>query len=171
MGAARTAAARSRLNDMQIRLHVERSIRAPPVAVFALALDPARFPATFSGCGPIPAIRSILLTGPLAVGGTRELHNSDGSHLTERITALTAPCHHAYVLSGIRPPLSLLAVRGEADWTFTDVAGGTHVSWSYVMTLASPLAWPVAWPLLRGCMHTAMRRCLAAMARELEPGA
>jgi hypothetical protein len=156
---------------MQIRLHVERTIQASPVAVFALALDPARFPATFSGCGPIPAIRSITLNGPLAVGGTRELENSDGSRLTERITALTAASHHAYVLSGIRPPLSLLAVRGEADWTFTAVGEGTRVSWDYVITLTSPLAWPLAWPVLRGCMQTAMRRCLDAMARELSQGA
>jgi hypothetical protein len=156
---------------MQVRLHVERTIQASPAAVFALALDPIRFPATFTGCGPIPAIRSITLTGPIAVGGTRELANSDGSRLSERITALAAPHRHAYTLTGIRPPLSLLAVRGEADWTFTPVATGTQVSWSYVMTLTSPLAWPVAWPLLRGCLHTAMQRCLLAMARELEPSA
>jgi Polyketide cyclase / dehydrase and lipid transport len=153
---------------MRIRLHVERTIRATPDAVFALALDPARFPATFSGFGPIPAIRSITLTGPLAVGGTRELENSDGTRLTERITALEAPRRHAYTLSGIRPPLSWLALRGDADWAFMDAPGGTHVSWSYVIALTSPLAWPVAWPVLRGFMHGAMRRCLDAMARSLE---
>jgi len=153
---------------MLIRLHVEHIIRAPPAAVFALALDPQRFPATFTGFGPIPAIRSITLTGPVAVGGTRLLENSDGSRLTERITRLDAPNRHAYTLRGIRPPLSWLAQQGDADWTFTAVAAGTHVSWDYVMTLASPLAWPLAWPVLRGFMRGAMQRCLLAMARALE---
>ena len=156
---------------MRIRLHVQRTIRAAPEAVFALALDPKRFPAMFTGCGPIPAIRSITLTGPIAVGGTRELENSDGSRLTERITALQAPRRHAYTLSGIRPPLSWLALCGDADWAFTDAAGGTQVSWNYGITLTSPLAWPVAWPVLRGFMRGAMQRCLDAMARSLErPG-
>jgi hypothetical protein len=155
---------------MQIRLHVEHTIKATPAAVFALALDPVRFPATFTGCGP-PAIRSITLTGPIAVGGTRELENSDGSRLTERITALEAPRRHAYTLAGIRPPLSLLAVRADADWVFTAIAGGTQVAWDYAITLTSPLAWPVAWPVLRGFMRAAMQRCLVAMARDLERSA
>jgi hypothetical protein len=153
---------------MLIRLHVARDIRAAPDAVFALALDPERFPATFTGFGPIPALRSITPTGPSAVGGTRELQSSDGSRLTERITALEPPHRHAYTLSGLRPPLSWLARRGAADWTFTASPDGTRVRWSYAFDLTTPLAWPLAWPLLQGCMRAAMQRCLGAMARVLE---
>jgi uncharacterized protein YndB with AHSA1/START domain len=149
---------------MQIRLLAQHTFPAPPAAVFALALDPARFPATFRGCGPIPAVRRITAQLPLAVGATRELENSDGSRVTERITALEAPRHHAYTLTGLAPPFSWLVRAGHADWTFTGEGEGTHVQWRLDWELASPLAWPVAWPLLQGFMRGAMRRCLRAMA-------
>ena len=53
---------------------------------------------------------------------------------------------------------------GHGDWTFTPVAGGTHVLWRYDWDLSSRLAWPLAWPLLQGFMRRAMRNCLRAMA-------
>ena len=149
---------------MQIRLVAEHVLPAPPAAVFALALDPVRFPATFRGCGPVPAVRRIALHAPPAVGSTRELENSDGSRVTERVTALDAPFRHAYTLSGLAPPFSWLVRAGHADWTFAGVADGTHVTWRYDWELAGGLAWPVAWPLLQGFMRQAMRRCLRAMA-------
>ena len=149
---------------MQIRLLAQRTFPASPDAVFALALDPARFPATFRGCGPIPAVRHIAAQLPPAAGSTRELENSDGSRVTERITALKVPFHHAYTLTGLAPPFSWLVRAGHADWTFTRMADGTHVQWRYDWELASPLAWPVAWPLLQGFMRVAMQRCLRAMA-------
>jgi hypothetical protein len=149
---------------MHIRLLAEKVLPGPPAAVFALALDPERFPPTFRGCVPVPAVRSIRLRTPLAVGSLRDLENSDGSRVTERITALEAPSHHAYTLTGLAPPLSWLVRAGHADWSFTGVAGGTHVRWRYDWELAGGLAWPLAWPLLHGFMHRAMRRCLQAMA-------
>jgi len=153
---------------MGLELRVERTIRASPAEVFALALDAARFPATFRGCGPIPALRRIIAHAPSAVGSTRTVESSDGSLLTERIIALDPPHRHAYALSGLRAPLAWLARAGEADWTFAPVGDATHVSWNYVFTLTSAFAWPLAAPLLHLCMRGAMRRCLAAMAHELE---
>jgi hypothetical protein len=155
---------RYRHRTMQIRLVAEHTFAAAPAGVFALALDPVRFPATFRGCGPVPAVERITLHAPPAVGSTRELENSDGSRVTERITALDAPTRHAYTLTGIAPPLSWLVRAGHADWTFTPAGGGTHVVWRYDWDLASVLAWPVASPLLHGFMRAAMRRCLRAMA-------
>ena len=152
---------------MQIRLLAQHTFPAPRAAVFALALDPARFPATFRGCGPVPAVQRITALAPPAVGSLRELENSDGSRVTERITALEVPSHHAYTLTGLAPPMSWLVRAGHADWTFASVADGTHVRWRYDWELAGPLAWPVAWPLLQGFMRHAMRRCLRAMAEEL----
>jgi hypothetical protein len=152
---------------MQIRLLARHTVPAPCAAVFALTLDPARFPAIFRGCGPIPAVRRITAHAPPAVGSTRELENGDGSRVTERITALDAPRRHAYTLTGLAPPFSWLVRAGHADWTFTGVAGGTDVQWRYDWDLAHGLAWPVAWPLLQGFMRTAMQRCLRAMAGAL----
>ena len=63
--------------------------------VFVLCIDAERFPRTFAGYGPIPALRRIVLDGPLAVGSERDVHSSDGSVLRERVTALRPPLHHA----------------------------------------------------------------------------
>ena len=153
---------------MKIGICVTRTIAAPPAAVFALALDASRFPATFSGCGPIPALRRITVHAIPAVGSTREVESSDGSLLTERITAFDPPRQHAYTLSGLQPPLAWLVNTGDADWAFADVNSATHVNWRYAFTLTSALAWPLAAPLLHVFMRAAMRRCLDAMARVLE---
>ena len=153
---------------MGIHLRVERTISAPQAAVFALALDPARFPKTFRGCGPIPGLRGITAQAPSAIGSTRRVESSDGSILTERITALDPPHRHAYALSGLRPPLGWLARSGDADWTFANAGTATRVSWDYAFTLTSVFAWPLAAPLLHIFMRGAMRRCLSAMAHELE---
>lgn len=156
---------------MKIALIVDRTIAAPADAVFALALDPRQFPTTFAGCGPIPALRRITPHASPAIGMTRDVESSDGSVLTERITALQPPHRHAYTLSGLRPPLAWLVKSGDADWSFAEVGAGTHVIWRYAFTPTSAFAVPVAWPLLRIFMRAAMRRCLAAMARLLEAGA
>ncbi|QSX79143.1 SRPBCC family protein [Agrilutibacter solisilvae] len=152
---------------MDLHLQADQDFGADPDTVFALALDAARFPEFFTGFGPIPAVRQITAHAPPAVGSTRELINGDGSRLHERITALDAPRHHAYTLTGLRPPLAWLVRAGHANWRFTPTAHGTHVRWQYRWTLTSPLAWPLAAPLLRVFMRGAMARCLAAMAAAL----
>lgn len=163
---------------MHLTLTAERSIAAAPEAVFALALDHERFPALFEGYGPIPGLKRITPLSPPALGSLRTLENRDGSKLRERITALQPPHRHAYVLDGFRAPLSWLAREGQADWRFhaapgldagdAQAARTTHVVWTYVFDLTSPLAWPLAAPLLQGCMRAAMRRCLERMAQTLE---
>lgn len=148
---------------MSILLTVERTLSASPAAAFALGLDPQRFPDCFRGYGPIPAIRRITLHAPPAVGSTRSLENSDGSRPLERITALDPPHRHAYVLSGLRAPLSWLVREGRADWIFTPVEGGTQVRWSYDFEPTSALSKPFAAALLQMLMRPAMARCLARM--------
>ena len=155
---------------MLVALSAERTIHAPPAAVFALALDAVRFPATFRGYGPIPALRRITPHGAPAVGVTRTVESSDGSALTERIDALDPPHRHAYTLTGMRAPLAWLARAGQADWLFAAQDAGTRVVWNYAFELTNALAWPLALPLLHVFMRGAMQRCLAEMARELEPG-
>lgn len=156
---------------MQLLITAERRIDAPPAAVYALSLDAERFPALFRGFGPIPSLRRITPHAPSAVGSTREVESSDGSRLTERITALDPDTRHAYTLTGLRPPLAWLARAGHADWRFAPVGGGSMVSWTYRFELTSPLAWPLAWPVLNGAMRVAMQRCLDAMQAKLAPAA
>jgi hypothetical protein len=153
---------------MAVHLHAERWIDAPLDAVFALSVDPARFPALFTGMGPIPALVSITPDAPPAVGSTRQVLSADKSRLTERIVAWEPPRLHRYVLSGFTAPLSLLARAATAEWQFSEREGGTFVRWTYDFELASPLAWPVAAPLLGVFMQGAMARCLDNLGRALE---
>jgi hypothetical protein len=153
---------------MVVDLHAARTLRCPIEAAFALGLDPVRFPPSFRGCGPIPAVQRIVLHAPPAVGSTRALENSDGSRPIETITVLDPPRRHAYTLSRLAAPFSWLVREGQAEWVFATAAAGTAVSWRYRFLLTSPLAWPIAFPLLRLFMAAAMRRCLAAMAATLE---
>ncbi|MEP6941166.1 MAG: SRPBCC family protein [Rudaea sp.] len=153
---------------MNVLLHARRSIAASPEAVYALSLDCERFPALFTGFGPIPGLRRISLHGPLAVGATRDVEDNAGLVLRERIDALEPGLRHAYTLSGLHPPLAWLAREGRADWRFVAANAGTRVDWSYDFALTTPLAWPLAAPLLRIFMRGAMQRCLDAMARSLE---
>ena len=134
-------------------------------AAFDLAADAARFPPLFRGYGLIPAIRSITLLSPLAVGCERRVANSDGSVLTEHVTALDRPGLHAYTLSGFRPPFSWLVRLGEARWAFSAHAQGCSVEWRYTFTPRAALSRPLVALLLRCCMQPAMQRCLAAMAQ------
>ena len=152
---------------MAITLTVQRCLPASAAAVFALITDGARFP--FPGYGPISAIKTVVLDAPLAVGSTRQIHNADGTVLTERITALDPPVRHAYELSGFSAPFSWLVRLGEADWTLQATEGGTLVRWSYRFSLTSPIVYPLSAPLLKIFMRRAMQRCLAAMSSLLSP--
>ena len=153
---------------MAVHLAVDRWFDAPLDAVFALSVDPARFPACFVGMGPIPALTRIAPDAPSAVGATRQLSSADGSQLTERIVAWEPPRLHRYVLSGFAAPLAWLVRAGTAEWRLGEREGGSAVQWSYDFELTSPLAWPLAAPLLKIFMQGAMRRCLGRMATLVE---
>ena len=152
---------------MPITCHAQQTMPCAPPAVFALMVDPLRFPATFPGYGPIPGIRTVTLDVPLAVGATRRIHNTDGSTLTETITALDAPTRHAYTLGGFRAPFSWLVSQGEANWSVGATASGSHVRWDYSFSPTRAWTYPLAAVLLRFFMARAMQRCLDTMARRL----
>lgn len=153
---------------MAVHLAADRRFDASIDAVFALSVDPQRFPATFVGMGPIPALTSITPDAPSAVGSTRQLVSADGSRLTERIVAWEPPRLHRYVLSGFGAPLAWLVRAGTAQWTLSERDGGTAVHWTYDFELTSPLVWPLAAPLLKVFMQGAMARCLERMAAVAE---
>jgi uncharacterized protein YndB with AHSA1/START domain len=152
---------------MSIDLRAEWRFSAAPEAVFDLCVDPARFPQTFTGYGPIPAIRQISLDGPLRTGAQRRIHNSDGSVLDERVTLLERPHRHGYELSGFRAPFAWLVTLGRADWQIEAADDGTRVTWLYRFTPRSAVVRPFSWLLLRGFLQPAMRRCLRNMDRLL----
>lgn len=152
---------------MPITWQAQQTMPCTPPAVFALMVDPLRLPSTLTGYGPIPGIRAETLDTPLAVGTTRRIHNTDGSTLTETITVLDAPTHHAYTLGGFRAPFSWLVAHGEADWSVGATTSGSHVRWDYRFSVARAWTSPLAALLLRFFMARAMQRCLGNMARRL----
>lgn len=149
---------------MQVVVTAARCCPAPVAAVFACAVDPARFPAMFRGFGPVAGITRIDYADAPAMGARRRVTFTDGSSLQETVTAWDEPVRHAYQLTGFRPPMSWLVREGNADWRFRAQGSDADVTWSYVFTLSGVLAWPFAKPLLAWCMGTAMRRCLDALA-------
>ena len=131
--------------------------------IFELMVDTAGFPACFTGYGLIPAIRSIRLAEPLAVGVVRHIYNADNSVLVEKISLLDRPHRHGYILSGFQAPFSWLVRQGESDWQLHKTANGTRVNWTYEFTLTSFLVYPFCFLLLKFFMQKAMQRCLQNM--------
>lgn len=152
---------------MHIDCHAQTQFPGTAAQAFALCIDSARFPQWFRGYGPIAAIERIATDGAPRVGGQRTVYSADGSVLHERISALDPPHHHAYTLSGFRPPFSWLVREGTAAWQCSAHEAGTQVCWHYSFTLTSALAWPLAKPLLAIFMTAAMRRCLDNMMQAL----
>lgn len=148
---------------MKITCTADQLFPSEPYAIFDLMVDVQRFPDCFRGYGLIPGIHRIRLNGPLAVGSTREIHNTDGSVLSEKITVLDRPHRHSYVLSGFRKPFSLLVSRGDADWQLSRENGSTKVRWTYDFSLTSAVLYPVCALLLKVFMQRAMQRCLQNM--------
>lgn len=149
---------------MSIDCRAVQMLPCPASQAFALACDATRFPAFFTGFGPIPAVLAIDVDGPLQVGTRRRVHSADGSVLDETVTAFEAPRRHAYRLSGFRPPFAWLVRHADADWRFHPSPMGTDVEWTYRFEPTHPLAVLPARALLR-FMRAAMQRCLDAMSR------
>jgi len=150
---------------MKITCIAEQAFACEPALLFELAVDAGSFPACFTGFGLIPAIRSIRLAEPLAVGVTRHIYNADNSVLVEKITLFDRPNRHAYTLSGFKMPFSWLVKLGESDWQFRQQGNGTQVRWTYEFTLTSFLLYLPCFILLKFFMQTAMKRCLKNMVK------
>ena len=152
---------------MKIICHAARGFNSEPASIFELMIDAGSFPGCFTGFGLIPAIVSIGLTEPLAVGVIRHIYNADGSVLNETVTLLDKPNRHCYTLSGFEAPFSWLVRQGESDWQLSKQEGGTDVRWKYEFTLTTFLIYPICFVLLKFFMQGAMQRCLENMSDRL----
>ncbi|MGH8104700.1 MAG: SRPBCC family protein [Arenimonas sp.] len=148
---------------MKIFCQAALDFACEPKPIFELMVDDANFPGCFTGFGLIPAIRSIRLAEPLAVGVVRHIYNADNSVLVEKISLLEKPHRHSYTLSGFQAPFSWLVKQGESDWQLNKTASGTRVNWTYEFTLTSFLVYPFCFVLLKFFMQKAMHRCLRNM--------
>lgn len=151
---------------MQVETQASVTVSATAAKAFALATDMPNFPRYFKGSGPIPAVLKVQWhpgAQPLP-GGRRDVHNSDGSILVEELLELTAPKRHRYrLVSGFKPPFSLMVAYAEGDWRFVPEGTGTRIDWHYAFHLRSPLALPVVTPIVKIFFHRAMQDCLDAM--------
>jgi len=72
---------------MQVHCQAQAFVAGPVREVFALTVDPIRFPDFFTGYGPIAGIESVQLEAPLRPGSIRRVRSKDGSELREQVTA------------------------------------------------------------------------------------
>ncbi|MEW5847720.1 MAG: SRPBCC family protein [Myxococcota bacterium] len=148
---------------MEVTTWAEVDVSRPPGEVFDLATANETLPRVFHGRGPIPGIRAARVQdgGALREGCVRQVTNSDGSVVEERIVALRRPVTQQYeLLSGFKPPFSWMVRSGGGRWTFTETPGGTHIRWEFHFVLTSPVFWPVARAVLSGPFRGAMQDCL-----------
>jgi uncharacterized protein YndB with AHSA1/START domain len=136
---------------MALAARAEIEIPKPALEVFDLATSCEGFPRFLLRLGPIPAVVRAELVGasePMA-GGRRLIELGDGSRIEEEIVAFERPARHRYRwLSPPAPPFSWLVRSAEGDWTFTPVAAGTRVAWSYRFEARSAIAEVLARPVV-----------------------
>lgn len=151
---------------MKIQTHASVTVPAGAERAFALVTDLMHFHEYFKGSGPVPAVLRVEWqpgNGPVP-GGLRNVHNSDGSVIVEELLELKAPRKHVYrLISGFKPPFSLLVTSAKGDWTLTPEGAGTRIEWLYEFELSSPFAWPMTLPIVKIFFRQAMQNCLNAM--------
>jgi hypothetical protein len=83
--------------------------------------------------GPLPAVIEVRdQTGAWdAAGQTRQLMLSDGGYVIEHLVQVDKPTTFVYELSDFQKLFGSLVAGARAEWRFTEVAGGTNISWSY----------------------------------------
>jgi uncharacterized protein YndB with AHSA1/START domain len=136
---------------MPLEARAELEIAKPAAEVFDLATACGGFPRFLLRMGPIPAVVRAELIGasePKA-GGRRWIELGDGSRIEEEILAFERPSRHRYRwLNPPAPPFSWLVRTAEGDWTFTPVAAGTRVAWTYRFEARSAIAGAFARPVV-----------------------
>lgn len=156
---------------MIVTARAQIDIAHPRPSTFEYAVAASTLPLAFVGYGLIPAIRAatLLAPGPLASGQRRRIENSDGSVLIEEVLAVEQDNLHRYrIVSGLKPPFSLLVRWGESEWRFLNEGTGTRIEWRYDFALTTPLVWPFAAAVIRGQFQGAMQRCLDRLKARLE---
>jgi hypothetical protein len=126
-------------------------------------LDLSKWPG-FHGYGPIPGIKAAVfeVRTPEVVGTRIRVTNGDGSSHVEEIVEWQP--HRRVVLhfQEFAPPLSRLATGMEETWEFRAVAGGTHVTRSFVMHPKSAMTRMLLWAI-----SFLLKRAIARHLREM----
>jgi Polyketide cyclase / dehydrase and lipid transport len=101
-------------------------------------------------------------------GQTRTLMLSDGGSVVEHTMSVEPYGFFAYNLTDFTKLFGTLVNHARAEWTFTDVAGGTTIHWSYTFFAKSGPARPVLAAIVVLLWGPYMRRVLPRIVAEVE---
>jgi Polyketide cyclase / dehydrase and lipid transport len=101
-------------------------------------------------------------------GQTRQLMLSDGGWVREKTTNVEPYGFFAYNLSDFQKVFSKLVEYARAEWTFTEVAEGTTIHWSYTFFPLNVLARPALALIVRLLWGPYMRKVLPKIVDEVE---
>jgi Polyketide cyclase / dehydrase and lipid transport len=120
--------------------------------------------------GLLPAVIEVRdQTGPWdAPGQTRQLMLSDGGWVVEQITNVEPFGFFAYNLTQFQKVFGHLVDHARAEWTFSEVSGGTAIRWSYTFFPKSATARPVLAAIVRLLWGPYMRKVLPRIVAEVE---
>jgi hypothetical protein len=129
----------------------------------------------FRGYSLLPAVISIQAqTGDWdAIGQTRTVHLSDGSHAKEWLTDYQEPNYFAYVVSDFSGALGLLIASATGEWWFDrcdDSSERTLIRWSYTFIPKSWFAVPILWSVNKFLWFGYMRSVMSNVKFQLDPG-
>lgn len=153
---------------MTIEVRAEVTIPASPERVFALAAaDAANLARFFTGNKPlIPGIVEASVEGPMREGALRAVKLSDGSKITERVTAWELNRRHGYDMAEMNALQRFLCTNMVSDWRFEPDGAGTRIVWTYAI-LAKPGRGWIARIVARS-FQKAMATCLDNVATALK---
>jgi Polyketide cyclase / dehydrase and lipid transport len=129
---------------------------------------PIDLSAVFTGFGPMPAVSGTRdQSGDWnAVGQSRRVELSNGSHARERIDAYNRPTHFAYTVGPFSGTIGRLVDHAAGAWWFAEDANGTAIRWSYTW-VPRRFAYLPVWMMTRFWRPYA-QRVLARAARMAE---
>jgi hypothetical protein len=101
-------------------------------------------------------------------GQTRQLMLSDGGWVVETTTNVEPYGFFAYNLTEFQKIFGHLVHHARAEWTFTEVTGGTNIHWSYTFVPKSAPARPVLALIIKLLWGPYMRKVLPGIVAEVE---
>jgi Polyketide cyclase / dehydrase and lipid transport len=103
-----------------------------------------------------------------APGQTRQLMLSDGGWVIEHTTNVEPFEFFAYNLTDFQRVFRPLVDHARAEWTFTEVSGGTNIRWTYTFFPKNAAAKPVLALIVKFVWGPYMQKVLPKIVAEVE---
>ncbi len=151
---------------------VSIQVAVSPIEAFYHVI-PIDLTSIFRGYGLLPAvIRTEAQTGNWdAIGQTRIVNLSDGSHAQELLTQYRQPNYFAYVVSNFSGVLGFLVTAAIGEWWFENCDrsfNSTLIRWSYTFTPKSLFAVPILWLINKFLWSGYMRSVMSNVKEQLD---